>query len=115
MKTVIGADRVQQKLGALKKALHKRQSAANARSGEELARTARLLHPGDGINRAAILAIPQSDGSCLVDFGIRAKVTEGDRGPRPFVNPAKKATAQKRSRRMAAAVRAAVRETFGNG
>lgn len=109
---VEGADRVRRAMQRAKVIVPIKQAEANAKSGEELARTARLLHPGDGANRAAIVSIPQGDGSCLVDFGKRAKVTEGDSGPRPHVNPAKDATAKRRGDRMKRAVKAGIKEAF---
>ncbi len=110
--TVIGADRVRRKLARLKTLVPKHMARANQLSGEELIRIARVLHPGDGATRAEIVGRQSADGSYTCDFGSKAKVTEGKRGPRPFVNPALKATEKKRKRRRSAAVGKAVKEAM---
>jgi len=48
-------------------------------------------------------------GGQLVDFGKKAKVIEGDKAPRPFVNPALKATKKDRDRRARKAIRDAIK------
>lgn len=115
VKAVIGADRVMGKLRRLKTVVDREVNVAMARNGDDLIRTARILHPGDGDNKAEITGSPRPDGSYLADFGSRAKVTEGDNAPRPFVNPALTVTAKRRKARGSRAVSKAVKEVFGNG
>lgn len=111
--SVRGAERVRRRLGELTAAVKREVDKANAKSGAEMERIAKVLHPGDGANRAAINSRPLPDGSTLVDFGPKAKVTEGNRGPRAFVNPTLKVTEKKRTSRARYAVRKAVKEVFG--
>lgn len=112
-RVVIGADRVRAKLARLKAKAPKNVAEANRKSGEELIRIARILHPGDGENRAAIEGTANADGSYLCNFGPKAKVTEGRRAPRPHVNPALKVTRKKHRARHKRAVRRAIAEAFG--
>ncbi|WP_110815728.1 hypothetical protein [Pseudoroseicyclus aestuarii] len=88
--------------------------AANAKSAQELARIARVLHPGKGEHKADITVTPQDDGH-LVDFGAKAKVTEGDRGPRAFVNPALKVSRKRHRNRAKRAMKKAVARVFTGG
>ena len=112
-KYVLGADRVRARMAQVKPVMQRKVAEATRLGGEELIRVAKVLHPGDGVNKAAIRGTAQADGSYLADFGPKAKVTEGRSGPRPFVNPAIKATERKRKNRPRRAVRAAIKETFG--
>lgn len=114
-RTVIGADRVRRKLSALKAAVDSEIALANTRSGEDLIRGARILHPGDGSTKAEIRGTANADGSYLASFGSKAKVTEGDRGPRPFVNPVLRYYRKRFSGRYRRAVNKAVKRVFGNG
>lgn len=114
-RTVIGADRVRRKLTALKKTVKREVDRANEISGGELIATARILHPGDGSTKAGIHGQVRADGSYLADFGDKAKVTEGDRGPRPFVNPALKVLRKRHSNRAKRAVNKAVKQAFSGG
>jgi len=107
------AARIGRKLDRLKKAAMRHAGEANRLSGEELIRIARILHPGDGANKAAINGNANTDGSYLCDFGPRAKVTEGDRAPRPFVNPALSVTRKKHKNRAKRAIKKAMKEAFG--
>lgn len=118
-KSVIGADRVRKKLSKLKKTMHSEFSRANQRDGEDLVRLARVLHPGDGETRAEIkgTVVPDETGNpdgYLVDFGSKAKVTEGDRGPRPYVNPALKVARKTMRNRGRRAASQAVRKAFSD-
>ena len=112
-RAVIGADVVRAKLAKLKATMPKNVGEANRKSGEELVRIMRILHPGDGSTRAEIEGTANADGSYLVDAGSKAKVTEGNRGPRPFVNPALKVTRKKHAARAKRAARKAVKDAFG--
>lgn len=114
-KAVIGADRVMRRLRRLKRELDKELEKANEKSGEELIRTARVLHPGDGSTKAEIKGTSNADGSYLADFGEHAKVTEGSRGPRPFINPALKVLRKKHRARNRRAVNKAVKTVFNGG
>jgi hypothetical protein len=78
-----------------------------------MVRLAKVLHPGDGENRAAITSTENADGSILVDFGAKAKVTEGDSGPRPFVNPVLSVIRKRVGGRYRNAVNRAVKDVFG--
>lgn len=110
--TVIGADRVMRALSKLPDRARKHVAAANRKSGDELIRIAKILHPGDGENRAAIIGTANSDGSYFCDFGPRSKVTEGDNAPRPFVNPALSVTRKRHRARAKTAMKKAVKEAF---
>jgi hypothetical protein len=112
---VRGADRVRGRLRELQRAVERETTKANRRSGEDMVRMAKAIHPGDGSTRADIEGRANPDGSYTVDFGDKAKVTEGDRGPRPFVNPVLKVLRKKISARYRRAINKAVRDTFGNG
>ncbi|WP_353475520.1 HK97 gp10 family phage protein [Salipiger sp. H15] len=116
--TVIGADKVMRKLSKLERRVKDQVDAANRKSGEELVRTAKVLIPmgadveKDGRERDKITGTQNPDGSYLVDFGPKSKVIEGDRGPRPFVNPALKVLRKKHGARVRRAVNKAVKESF---
>lgn len=112
MSNVIGADRLRRRLRSLKKNVADDIEKSNERTGKEMVRIARLLHPGDGETRDDIQGQSNADGSYLVDFGDKAKVTEGDRGPRPYVNPTLSVMRDKARRRMRYAVNKAVKRTF---
>lgn len=84
--------------------------AANRDNAEMVVDLAKVLIPSvSGTNRALIRNLPGADGSQLIDFGPKAKVIEGDRGPRPFVNPALNATKKKRAARNRKAIRDAIK------
>lgn len=110
-----GVNRVRGKFAHLKTTVHQEAAKANKRSGNELIRLARVLHPGDGETLAQIQGTANPDGTYLADFGDKAKVTEGDKGPRPFVNPALKVTRKKHRSSMKRAMNKAVKRAFGNG
>ena len=112
-RVVIGADRVRRKLAQLEQRVKAEVDAANQKSGSELIATARILHPGDGSTQAEINGTVQEDGGYLADFGSKAKVTEGDRGPRPFVNPALSVLRKRHKGRARRAVNKAVKKVFG--
>lgn len=115
---VMGADKVMRKLSKLERRVKEKVDEANRRSGEELVRTAKVLIPmggdveKDGHERGKITGSHNPDGSYLVDFGPKSKVIEGDRGPRPFVNPALKVLRKKHGARVKRAVNKAVKESF---
>jgi hypothetical protein len=109
---VIGADRVARALARLEKLAPKYAAEAQEKNGADLVRLMTVLHPGDGANKAAIKGHVRPDGF-LVDAGPKAKVTEGRRAPRPFVNPALKASMKRRRARIRRAAKRAVREAFG--
>lgn len=117
-KSIIGADRVARKLSQLPKRIKRDLDAMTKRSADELVRTAKVLIPaggdvhGDGAERDKITATQNADGSVLVDFGPKSKVIEGERGPRPFVNPALAVTRKKHRARARRAVNKAAKEVF---
>lgn len=93
-KRVLGAERVMRKISQLSPSLKAELDKGTERSAKDLVRTAKILIPvggdvhSDGHERDKINATPVGDGGQLVDFGPKSKVIEGERGPRPFVNPA---------------------------
>jgi len=113
---VIGAGKTRLKLDKLKALLKKYTDEANRRNGEDIVRLAKVLIPvgqdvqGDGHERDKITGTANPDGSYLVDFGPKSKVIEGERGPRPFVNPALSASRKRRAGRGKRAVNKAARE-----
>lgn len=113
------ARRIGRKLSQLDQLVLNRMARINKLSGDELIRTARVLIPtggdvhGDGAERDKIIGTHNSDGSYLADFGPKSKVIEGDRGPRPFVNPALAVTRKKHAARARAAVNKAVKDGMG--
>lgn len=85
-------------------------ATANRENAESIADLARVLIPKrTGASAAAIRNIPTDNGGQIVDFGKKAKVIEGGKAPRPFVNPAMKATAKARKARNRKAIRDAVK------
>lgn len=116
--TVIGADQVMRKLAQLPERIKAKVDLAVRQSGDELVRVAKVLIPvggdvhGDGHEREKITGTQNADGSYLVDFGPKSKVIEGERGPRPFVNPALSVTRKKHGARAKRAVNKAVKELF---
>lgn len=118
MSRIIGADKVARKLSDLPAHIKARVDRMTKRSADELVATAKVLIPvggdvhGDGFERDKITATQNADGSVLVDFGPKSKVIEGERGPRPFVNPALSVTRKKHKARARAAVNRAVKAAF---
>lgn len=116
--SVIGADRVMRKLAQLPDRIKAKVDLAMKQSGDELVRTAKVLIPvggdvhGDGHEREKIVGTQNADGSYLAGFGPKSKVIEGNRGPRPFVNPALSVTRKKHAARAKRAVNRAVKEVF---
>lgn len=114
--TVRGADKTRARLARLEALVKKYTAEANRRNGEEIVRLAKVLIPvgedvqGDGHERDKITGTANPDGSFLVDFGPKSKVIEGERGPRPFVNPALSASRKRRAGRGRRAVSKAARE-----
>lgn len=83
---------------------------ANKENAESIVDLAQVLIPTPtGTNRALIRNIAGEDGSQLIDFGPKAKVIEGKRGPRPFVNPALAGTKKKRAARSRKAIKDAIK------
>ncbi|MEH7827109.1 hypothetical protein [Gemmobacter denitrificans] len=116
--TVIGGKELARKLSQLPDRIKMNVDRANRQSGDELVRTAKVLIPvgddvhGDGHERDKINATQNADGSVLVDFGPKSKVIEGERGPRPFVNPALAVTRKRHGARAKRAVNKSVKELF---
>ena len=117
-RSVIGGERFARSLEQLPARIRQRVDAMTLRSGEELVRTAKVLIPvggdvhGDGHERDKITATQNADGSVLVDFGPKSKVIEGERGPRPFVNPALAILRKRHRARARRAVNQAVKQVF---
>lgn len=112
------ARRIGAKLDRLKRLVSERIARANKLTGDELVRTAKVLIPvggdvhGDGRERDKIAGTQYPNGDYLVDFGPKSKVIEGQRGPRPFVNPALTVTRKKHQSRARNAVNRAVKDSF---
>jgi len=106
------------KLSQLPDRIKKNVDRAVKQSGDELVRTAKILIPvagdvhKDGHERDKITGTQNADGSYLCDFGPKSKVIEGERGPRPFVNPALTVTRKRYKGRAKRAVNKAVKELF---
>lgn len=110
---VRGDGKVNRKLMNLRKTLAAETAAANATSGRAMVRTAKALIPVEsGDSQDDIEATQFKDGSVLVNFGQKARVIEGDRGPRPFVGPTKKREIKKHKDRVRRAISKAVRRAF---
>lgn len=110
--TVRGADRVKAKLKRLKPKMQEAVDDANEKSGNEILRMSRVLIPEkSGESRAEITGRRVKEGF-LMDFGSKAKVIEGKRGPRAFVNPALLANQKRRKNRASRAVRKVIKSVF---
>jgi hypothetical protein len=106
----MGFDRVNAMLARITPEIQEALAKANEENAQEIVDLAKVLIPSvTGASRAAIGHIANPDGSQLIDFGKKAKVIEGDRGPRPFVNPALQATKQSRKARNRKSIRDAAR------
>lgn len=118
MTAAADAARIARKFAALKDRVQREAADAIRKSGEELIRTAKVLIPvggdvhGDGHEREKIVGTANGDGSYLCDFGPKSKVIEGNRGPRPFVNPALAVTRKRHTARAKRAVNKAVKGAF---
>lgn len=83
---------------------------ANQDNAESVVDLAQVLIPTrSGVSRAQIRNLSGGDGSQLIDFGPKSKVIEGNRGPRPFVNPSLKATEKARKARNRKAIKDAIK------
>lgn len=110
--TVRGADRFKRKLARVKKEAPEELVKAHLRSGREVVRIAKVLIPEDtGESREDIVAWHVPEG-VLIQFGPKAKVIEGNRGPRPFVNPALDVTRKRRKNAAKRAVSKVIRKHF---
>lgn len=98
-------------LAKLPSAIQEEFDGANRDNAKLLVDMAKVLIPErTGASRLAIRNTEVADGAQLVDFGPKAKLIEGERGPRPFVNPALKLTRKKRRLRNNKALRQAVKK-----
>jgi hypothetical protein len=110
--SVRGADRVKAKLRALKPKMQVAVDDANEKSGKEIIQLAKVLIPEVSGESRAEISGRRTEGGYLMDFGSKAKVIEGRRGPRPFVNPALLATEKRRRNRARRAVRKIIKSVF---
>lgn len=111
-----GFDRVKRILNKLPDEVELTMREANRENGEDVLALARVLIPEKtGASRLAIRGAEVPEGGYLMDFGPKSKVIEGERGPRPFVNPALKATRARRKKRSRKALKDAVKRAKGNG
>jgi hypothetical protein len=121
MSQVTGGEQIARKLAQLPERIKAKVALATRQSADELVRVAKVLIPtggdvhGDGVERDKITATQNADGSVLVDFGPKSKVIEGERGPRPFVNPALSVTRKAFKARGRRAANRAVKELFNGG
>lgn len=105
-----GFDKARRFLNQLPDEIEDEFDRANHDNAADLVGVARALIPSPtGTNRALINHFEAPDGGQLVDFGPKAKVIEGKSGPRPFVNPALRATKKTRAARVRAAIKSAIR------
>ncbi|MGZ9812659.1 hypothetical protein ACXN5S_19515 [Pseudoroseicyclus sp. H15] len=111
---VTGVRKVQRQLEQLKAKMPGDVARVNRGIADDWARVSRVLHPGDGETKAQIRVtdVPEANGA-LIDFGDKAKVTEGQRGPRPFINPAKTVMRKRWKARVRRAQKKVVRQVFG--
>lgn len=105
--SITGVSATVARLNALGKRAKAALAEANRESAEELAGVARVLIVSDE-QRPRIVTEMAADGGAIVDFGPKAKVIEGRSGPRPFVNPALKATRSRRRARNRKALKSAL-------
>lgn len=85
-------------------------ATANKENADMVADLARVLIPEvSGSSRLNIRVIPAENGGQIIDFGKKAKVIEGNSGPRPFKNPAMNSTKKKRAARNRKAIRDAIK------
>ena len=63
-----------------------------------------------GRSKSEIKNHAAQDGGQLITFGSKAKVIEGESGPRPFKNPAMKSTKARRRARNRKALKTALRK-----
>lgn len=97
-------------LGRITPAIEAKFASANQDNAEMIVDLAQVLIPQrTGVSRAAIRNLAGDDGSQLIDFGPKAKVIEGKNAPRPFVNPAMKATSKARKARNRKAIKDAIK------
>ncbi|MCZ4351534.1 hypothetical protein O4H61_03310 [Roseovarius aestuarii] len=105
-----GFKATQSMLNKITPAIESQFARANKDNAEMIVDMAQVLIPVDrGVNRALIRSIAGDDGSQLVDFGPKAKVIEGNRAPRPFVNPAINGTEKARRVRNRKAIKDAIK------
>lgn len=104
-----GFDRVHRILNNLADDVELSLDEANRENGEDVIALAKVLIPEkSGASRMAIRGYTMPDGGYLMDFGPKAKVIEGEKAPRPFVNPALKATRDRRKKRNRKAIKDAI-------
>jgi len=105
-----GFEATQSMLKRITPEIEEQFARANRENAESIVDLAKVLIPQrSGTNRALIRNVAVDDGSQLIDFGPKAKVIEGERGPRPFVNPALSATKKKRAARNRKAIKDAIK------
>jgi len=105
-----GFDKTRNMLNKITPEIEAKFETANRQNAEDIVDVAKVLIPEkSGKSRNAIKNMDSGDGGQLIDFGPKSKVIEGERGPRPFVNPALQATKRKRRLRSRKAVRDAVK------
>lgn len=115
---VLGGRRLIRKLSQLPAGIRADVDKMTLKSGDELVHIAKVLIPvggdvhGDGHEREKITRTPNADGSVSVDFGPKSKLIEGERGPRPFVNPALTVLHKRHKARTKRAVNRAVKRVF---
>lgn len=108
-----GFDRAKQRVAKLPDAVERHFADANKENAEEIVSLARVLIPVDsGRSRKEISNTAVEGGGQLVNFGRKAKVIEGNSGPRPFKNPAMRSTKPKRRARNKKALKDAIKVTF---
>lgn len=113
---ITGANKVKGMMRRLPAEIGHHSAMANKDNAEAVASLARVFIPSvTGANRAKIRTFPGEGNGYVVDFGDKAKVIEGRNAPRPFVNPALRATKAERSARARKATRDAIKAARNGG
>lgn len=107
-----GFNRVQAMLARITPAIEAEFEDANRDNAHMIVDVAKVLIPEEsGASRAAMATTDAGDKGQLIDFGPKAKVIEGGKGPRPFVNPALESTKKSRTARNKQAMQRAIKAT----
>jgi len=97
-------------LNRITPAIEAQFAKANRDTAEMIVDLAKVLIPErTGASRAEISNTEVEGGGQLINFGQKAKVIEGESGPRPFKNPAMNLTKTKRRARNRKAIKDAIK------
>jgi hypothetical protein len=111
--SVTGDGRVNRRLRNLAKSGPHAVGQASAVTGRSMVRIAKALIPVDSGDTQDEIEMTQfRDGSVLVNFGQKAKVIEGGKGPHPYVNPTLKVERKRHRARVNRALKKALKVAF---